>query len=84
MKLTTAFFPFLAALAFAAPASAQYLYQDPFNHNPLGGSATYGQGRYTELDQNDIHRSPIYDSTLKDRDGNYYDCDSLGICRSRY
>lgn len=81
MKLFTAL---TAALLVAAPASAQYLYRDPVNYNPLGGRATYGYGSYTELNQNDINRNRLYDSTLKDRNGNLYDCNSLGFCQNRY
>lgn len=69
---------------FVAPATAQTLYRDPFNYNPIGGSATYNNGRYTELNQNDIHRNSLYDSTIRDRNGNLYDCNSIGTCNQRY
>ena len=63
---------------------ADTLWRDSFNHNPLGGSGTYNNGDYTELRDNDINRSTIYDSTIQDRNGNLYDCNSIGSCNSRY
>ena len=62
---------------------ADTLWRDSFNHNTLGGSGTYNSGDYTELRDNDINRSTIYDSTIQDRNGNLYDCNSIGSCHSR-
>ena len=73
-----------ATLLLAAPVSAELLYSDPFNYNPLGGTNTYNNGNFTQLDQNDINSSPLHESTIQDRDGNFYDCDFIGSCHSRY
>ena len=73
-----------ATLLLAAPVSAEMLYSDPFNYNPLGGTNTYNNGNYTQLDQNDIKSSPLYESTIQDRNGNLYDCNNIGSCHSRY
>ena len=63
---------------------AETMWRDSFNHNTLGGSATYNNGEYTQLRNNDINRNSLYESTIQDRDGNLYDCGSLGQCNSRY
>lgn len=73
------------AVAIAAPAArADYLYSDPYSYDTFGDRPTYNNGGYTELDSNDWQRSNIHDSTLKDRDGNLYDCNNIGQCSSRW
>ena len=73
------------ALLIPAPeVKAETMWRDSFNHNTLGGSATYNNGDYTQLRNNDINRNSLYESTIQDRDGNLYDCNSLGTCNSRW
>ena len=73
------------AVAIAAPsARADHLYSDPYSFDTFGDRPTYNQGGYTELDSNDWQRSNIYDSTIKDREGNLYDCNNIGQCHSRW
>lgn len=78
-------FALLAASSlFAAPVSAYDLYPDSMNYDSLGGSGTYNRGEYTELRDNDLNRNSLYESTIKDNDtGDYYDCNSLGMCHAR-
>ena len=72
-----------AALLMGGTAQAQ-LWEDSFNHDPLGGTSTYNNGSYTELDSWDVNSSSIYDSTIRDNStGTYYDCDSIGMCYAR-
>ena len=72
------------AVAVLAPAAkADTIYQDSWSHD-IWDRPTYGQGQYTELDNNDFQRSNLWDSTLQDRDGNLYDCNSFGNCHSRW
>lgn len=73
-----------AVAVFTQAAKADTLYSDPFSYDTFGNRPTYNQGGYTELDSNDWQRSTIYDSTLQDRDGNLYDCNSIGSCHSRW
>ena len=73
-----------AAVVEAPMAKADYLYSDPYSYDNFGNRPTYNQGGYTELDSNDWQRSNIHDSTLKDRDGNLYDCNNIGQCHSRW
>jgi hypothetical protein len=76
---------FGVAMTLITPAAkADTLWKDSFNHNTLGGSGTYNSGEYTQLRDNDINRSSIYESTIQDRDGNLYDCNSIGTCNSRW
>ena len=77
---------FAGALTLITPAAkAETLYSDPFNHDPLGGSGTYNQGGYTQLDRNDINSSGLYDTTIRDNStGTLYDCNSIGSCHSRW
>jgi hypothetical protein len=83
MNYRTSFIPFLAAIALAAPAQAQTLYQDSFSHS-IYNTPTYGNGRYESLPSYDVNRNSIYQDTLKDRStGQYMDCNSLGICHYR-
>lgn len=73
-----------AVLVMGSAAQAQ-LWEDSFNHDPLGGSSTYNNGAYTELDENDVNGSLIWDSTIQDNStGTYYDCDSIGMCHERF
>ena len=64
-------------------ANAENLWRDGFNHNPLGGQGTYNSGDYTELHNYDLNRNSLYESTIQDRSGNYYDCDYIGTCHQR-
>ena len=75
---------FAGALTLITPAANAYdLYQDSWSHD-VWDRPTYNRGDYTELDSDDWQRSNIYDSTLKDRDGNLYDCNNIGQCNSRW
>jgi predicted secreted Zn-dependent protease len=82
MKLTALLSAGLLLFA-AAPASADLLYQDPFSYDPIGGRTTYNQGEYSTLNQNDFGHSPFHDRTIRDSNGNYYDCGQFGQCWAR-
>ena len=58
------------------------LYRSTIHDNSLyGGPAYRGGGKtYYTVPDNSIHRNSLYDSQLKDRDGNTYNCNSLGSC----
>ena len=84
MKVLAALYATAASLAvLSAPAAnADYLYNDPFSYDTWD-RPTYNNGDYTRLDRNDIMSSPLYDDTIQDRNGNLYDCDSIGSCYAR-
>jgi hypothetical protein len=68
-----------------SPASAQTLYRSPMYDNSLrGGPAYRGGGQtYYQVPDNSLKRNTLYDSQLQDRQGNVYNCNSLGSCRYR-
>ena len=67
----------------ATPALAETLWSDPFPN--VWGETTYNNGNYTQLDPNDLNSSVLWDSTIRDNTtGEYYDCNSLGMCNPRY
>ena len=66
-------------------ASADTLYRSPIHDNSLyGGDAYRGGGKtYYSVPDDSIHRNSLYDSQLRDREGNMWNCNSLGSCSPR-
>lgn len=64
---------------------ADYLYRNEAYDNSIYGKAyRSGSGKtYYEMDDDDPYRSSIYDSQIKDREGNIYNCNSIGSCKYR-
>ena len=67
-------------------AESDTLYRSPLHDNSLYGGPAYRGGgtTYHNVRDNSIHRNSLYDSQLRDRDGNTYNCNSLGSCSSGY
>lgn len=78
------FITLITSLVFINPVAAEMLYQDGINFDPLGGVGTYNNGDYTQLSPNDINSNSLYEGTIRDRNGNLYDCDFIGSCHSRF
>lgn len=66
-------------------ATAQTLYRAPIYDNSLNGGPAYRGGgeTYYQVPDNSINRNTLYDSQLKDSNGNIYNCNSLGNCQYR-
>jgi len=66
-------------------SNADTLYRSPIHDNSLYGGPAYRGGgtTYYTVPDNSIHRNTLYDSQLRDRDGNTYNCNSLGSCSPR-
>ena len=62
---------------------AEYLRRTPLSDSTLYNEKAYNNGAYMELSPNSLQRSSLYESTIKDKNGNLYDCGSLGYCRKR-
>lgn len=75
-------FAFAAAVLLSGDGKAQTLFRDPLYDSPLyGGPAYRGNGQiYYQVPDNSIHRNRLYDSQLRNQDGDLYNCDSIGIC----
>ena len=87
MKNSFIFLPFLLLTisSISNELKADTLYRSPLYDNSLyGGEAYRGGGKtYHTIPDNSIQRNSLYDSQIKDRDGNIYNCNSLGSCRYR-
>ncbi len=62
---------------------ADYIRRTPLYDSTLYNEKAYNNGDYMELSPNSLQRSSLYDSTIRDKNGNLYDCGSLGYCRKR-
>ena len=87
MKNSFVFLPFLLLTisSISNELKADTLYRSPLYDNSLyGGEAYRGGGKtYHTIPDNSIQRNSLYDSQIKDRDGNIYNCNSFGSCRYR-
>tara|TARA_S200000501_G_scaffold185501_1_gene174536 strand:+ start:471 stop:725 length:255 start_codon:yes stop_codon:yes gene_type:complete len=84
MKIINIFiFLLLTISSIPNSSKAETVYRNELYDNSLtGGEAYTGGGEtYYSIPESDLRRNSLYDYQLEDRDGNIYNCDSLGRCR---